>query len=76
VAWLRTTASGAGTRIRLLGKAESDVFAACADNAVTVLDEPMCSHGRVELVRWLREQAVTRSLHRYGNIVYQPLTSG
>jgi hypothetical protein len=28
----------------------------------------------VELVRWLHEQVVTRSLHRYGNIVYEPLT--
>ena len=64
-----------GIRLRLLGEAEPEVLAAAADNAVTVLDEPMCSHGRVELVRWLREQVVTRSLHRYGNVVYTPLTA-
>jgi uncharacterized protein YlbG (UPF0298 family) len=40
---------------------------------VTVISEPICSHGRIELVRWLREQVVTRSLHRYGNVVYGPL---
>jgi hypothetical protein len=34
------------------------------------LDEPVCSHGRIELVRWVREQSVTRSRHRYGNVVY------
>ena len=50
--------------------------AAAADHAVTVLDEPVCSVGRVELVRWLREQVVTRSLHRYGNVVYAPLDAG
>jgi RHH-type proline utilization regulon transcriptional repressor/proline dehydrogenase/delta 1-pyrroline-5-carboxylate dehydrogenase len=65
-----------GVRLRLLGKAEPDVLAAAADRVMTVLDEPMCSHGRVELVRWLREQVVTRSLHRYGNVVYAPLTPG
>jgi len=62
-----------GVRLRLLGKAEPDVLAAAADRVLTVLDEPVCSHGRVELVRWLREQVVTRSLHRYGNVVYAPL---
>ena len=72
---LRATGGGAGVRLRLLGKAEPDVLVAAAENAVTVLDEPICSHGRVELVRWLREQVVTRSLHRYGNVVYQPLGS-
>lgn len=64
----------AGPRLRLLGKAEPEVLAAAADHTLTVIDEPVCSHGRVELLRWLREQVVTRSLHRYGNVVYAPLT--
>jgi hypothetical protein len=38
---------------------------------MTVLDEPVCSHGRIELVRWLREQSVSRSRHRYGTVVYR-----
>ncbi|HEY7947075.1 MAG TPA: aldehyde dehydrogenase family protein, partial [Acidimicrobiales bacterium] len=66
-------ASSAGARLRILGRAEPDVLAAAAEHAVTVVDEPVCSHGRIELVRWLREQVVTRSLHRYGNVVYSPL---
>jgi RHH-type proline utilization regulon transcriptional repressor/proline dehydrogenase/delta 1-pyrroline-5-carboxylate dehydrogenase len=70
-----TVADGPGARLRLLGTAEPEVLAAAAEHAVTVVDEPMCSHGRVELVRWLREQVVTRSLHRYGNVVYPPLTA-
>jgi RHH-type proline utilization regulon transcriptional repressor/proline dehydrogenase/delta 1-pyrroline-5-carboxylate dehydrogenase len=72
---LGTTASGPanGARLRLLGRPEPEILVAAAERGVTVLDEPMCSHGRVELVRWMREQVVTRSLHRYGNVVYTPL---
>jgi RHH-type proline utilization regulon transcriptional repressor/proline dehydrogenase/delta 1-pyrroline-5-carboxylate dehydrogenase len=66
----------AGPRWRLLGSPEPEVLAAAAAHAVSVLDEPVCSHGRVELVRWVREQVVTRSLHRYGNVVYTPLALG
>jgi RHH-type proline utilization regulon transcriptional repressor/proline dehydrogenase/delta 1-pyrroline-5-carboxylate dehydrogenase len=59
-----------GARLRLLGQAELEVVIAAAAAGMTVLDEPICSHGRIEVVRWLREQAVSRSLHRYGNVVY------
>jgi RHH-type proline utilization regulon transcriptional repressor/proline dehydrogenase/delta 1-pyrroline-5-carboxylate dehydrogenase len=68
-------AATGGARLRLLGKAEPEVLAAAAGHGVSVLEEPMCSHGRVELVRWVREQVVTRSLHRYGNVVYAPLAT-
>ncbi|HET6810674.1 MAG TPA: proline dehydrogenase family protein [Acidimicrobiales bacterium] len=57
-------------RLRLLGAPEPEVLATAAELGITVLDEPICSHGRIELVRWLREQVVSRSLHRYGNVVY------
>jgi RHH-type proline utilization regulon transcriptional repressor/proline dehydrogenase/delta 1-pyrroline-5-carboxylate dehydrogenase len=60
----------AGKRLRLLGTSEPEVLHAAADHGVDVLDEPVASHGRLELVRWLREQSVTTSLHRYGNVVY------
>ncbi len=59
-----------GARLRLLGQLEPEVVAAAATAGMSLLDEPICSHGRIELVRWLREQAVARSLHRYGNVVY------
>ena len=73
VAAVRALALGAGTGagLRLLGPPSPSLGR--ADRVtVTVLDEPVCSHGRVELVRWFREQVVTRSLHRYGNVVYAP----
>ena len=59
-----------GARLRLLGPTSAGVYEAAAEAGLSVLDEPICSSGRVELVRWLREQVITRSLHRYGNIVY------
>lgn len=36
------------------------------------IDAPLSANGRLELTRWLREQAVSETLHRYGNIVSQP----
>jgi RHH-type transcriptional regulator, proline utilization regulon repressor / proline dehydrogenase / delta 1-pyrroline-5-carboxylate dehydrogenase len=62
--------SGYRGRVRQLGRREPEVSEAAAAAGVTVLDEPICSEGRVELVRWLREQTITRTLHRYGNVVY------
>ena len=61
---------GSGGRLRLLGEVEDVVVEAGAEAGLSLLDEPVCSCGRVELPRWLREQVLTRSLHRYGNIVY------
>ena len=61
---------GSGARLRLLGGLEPAVVQAGAQAGLSLLDEPICSCGRIELPRWLREQVLTRSLHRYGNVVY------
>ena len=61
---------GSGARLRLLGPVDRAVLDAGAEAGVNMLDEPICSSGRIELPRWLREQVLTRSLHRYGNVVY------
>ena len=58
-------------RLRLLGRPEPEVVSAAAGAGLTTLAEPVCSHGRIELPRWLREQSISRSLHRYGNVVYE-----
>jgi RHH-type proline utilization regulon transcriptional repressor/proline dehydrogenase/delta 1-pyrroline-5-carboxylate dehydrogenase len=72
---LAGTASAPAVRLRLIGRPEPEVLAAAAEHAVTVVDEPICSHGRIELLRWTREQVMTRSLHRYGNVVYEPFAA-
>jgi RHH-type proline utilization regulon transcriptional repressor/proline dehydrogenase/delta 1-pyrroline-5-carboxylate dehydrogenase len=53
-------------RVRLLGT-EPDLAALEPD--VHVDARPPVLLGRVELLRYLREQAVSRTLHRYGNLV-------
>lgn len=58
--------------LRILGSPETDLLAAAAGAGMSVLAEPLVSSGRVELPRWLREQSVSRSRHRYGNIVIPP----
>ena len=36
--------------------------------ASAVIDAPVLANGRLELRWYLREQAVSRTLHRYGNV--------
>ena len=56
-------------RVRLLGSAEPEVWAAVHAAGATVDDNPVVDHGRVELVRWMREQAISRTRHRYGTVL-------
>ncbi len=60
---------GDGRRLRLVGDTEPEVLVAAAEAGVSVLAAPVLANGRVELGRWLREKVVSRSRHRYGNIV-------
>ncbi|MDH3300243.1 MAG: bifunctional proline dehydrogenase/L-glutamate gamma-semialdehyde dehydrogenase [Acidimicrobiia bacterium] len=62
------------TRIRLIGSPGSDsqnIGLRNAANAagIHVADDPITANGRVELLHYLREQAVSRTLHRYGNLL-------
>jgi hypothetical protein len=41
---------------------------ALIDAGVEVDVEPMVPLGEIELLRWTREQAVSETLHRHGNI--------
>jgi RHH-type proline utilization regulon transcriptional repressor/proline dehydrogenase/delta 1-pyrroline-5-carboxylate dehydrogenase len=58
-----------GARVRLLG---SEPELAELEPAVHVDARPPVLLGRVELLRYLREQLVSRTLHRYGNVVPAP----
>lgn len=62
--------TGLPDRIRLLGGAYDDaVWKWASERLVHVDDHPVVDHGRLELWRWLREQTVTETTHRYGTIV-------
>ncbi len=69
-AWLKTLAKkGSSTgRIRLVGGSAADVAAALQGSIdVAVWSHPVTSAGRVEMLPFLHEQAVSITNHRFGN---------
>ena len=57
------------TRIRVIGDLEPELRDGAAALGIHTIDAPVTSNGRVELQHFLREQSVSRTLHRYGNLV-------
>ncbi|MCL6423590.1 bifunctional proline dehydrogenase/L-glutamate gamma-semialdehyde dehydrogenase [Brachybacterium sp. JHP9] len=56
------------TRVRLLGEADPALLEAVSKRVeIALLRESVVASGRVELLSFLREQAVTVTNHRYGN---------
>ena len=55
-------------RLRMLG-ADDEIRTLAHATGMELLDAPVLANGRLELRHYLREQAVTETLHRYGNIV-------
>ena len=47
---------------------------AAIEAGMRVADVPVTWNARVEFPLWYREQAVTETLHRYGNIIAKPET--
>jgi RHH-type proline utilization regulon transcriptional repressor/proline dehydrogenase/delta 1-pyrroline-5-carboxylate dehydrogenase len=73
--WLARVVELRPSRIRLVGSDASKTAAAVGgDPDVTLYAGPVTSSGRVELLAFLREQAVSITTHRYG-IIDQSLTS-
>ncbi|HEY7203216.1 MAG TPA: bifunctional proline dehydrogenase/L-glutamate gamma-semialdehyde dehydrogenase [Methylomirabilota bacterium] len=56
-------------RLRALTPLAPATRAAAHAAGVTVLDEPVLGAGRLELRAYLREQAVSRVVHRYGTVM-------
>ncbi len=56
-------------RIRLIGAEPSrELRLAAAAAGVHLADSPVVADGRIELLHLVREQAVSRTLHRFGNL--------
>jgi RHH-type proline utilization regulon transcriptional repressor/proline dehydrogenase/delta 1-pyrroline-5-carboxylate dehydrogenase len=56
-------------RLRVFGP-QSDVVCAATNAAhVHIADQPALTYGRLELRHYLREQSLTQTTHRYGNLV-------
>lgn len=62
--------AGLGTeRVRVLGRASGRLRIAARAAGVHLADDPVTSAGRIELLHYLREQTISRTTHRYGNLV-------
>jgi RHH-type proline utilization regulon transcriptional repressor/proline dehydrogenase/delta 1-pyrroline-5-carboxylate dehydrogenase len=55
-------------KVRVLGRVAYAIYAACDEHGIAVDDAPVSSIGRIEMLHWVREQSVTQTLHRYGNV--------
>lgn len=59
-------------RIRLVGgSASALLYEAAAGANVHIADVPVTRQGRIELQHYVREQAVSETLHRFGNLTMQ-----
>jgi RHH-type proline utilization regulon transcriptional repressor/proline dehydrogenase/delta 1-pyrroline-5-carboxylate dehydrogenase len=59
---------GDAERVRAWALISTAARAAANSTGVTVIDTPVLANGRLELRAYLREQAVSRVLHRYGSV--------
>jgi RHH-type proline utilization regulon transcriptional repressor/proline dehydrogenase/delta 1-pyrroline-5-carboxylate dehydrogenase len=55
-------------RVRALHGVEPEVLTAAEAALIHVASEPVLSTGRIELLRYCREQSVSHRYHRYGNL--------
>jgi len=55
-------------RVRLVGTVTVEFLRAADEAEVTVITETVTASGRLELRHYLREQTVSRTLHRFGNV--------
>jgi RHH-type proline utilization regulon transcriptional repressor/proline dehydrogenase/delta 1-pyrroline-5-carboxylate dehydrogenase len=64
----RRIATSGADRLRALGPISDALARACHAAGVTVDDTAVTSSSFVELARWHREQAISRTLHRHGRV--------
>ncbi len=58
--------------LRLIGKASEPLLRAANEANLPVHDEPVLANGRLELLHYLREQAISETRHRHGVLRAEP----
>jgi RHH-type proline utilization regulon transcriptional repressor/proline dehydrogenase/delta 1-pyrroline-5-carboxylate dehydrogenase len=58
-------------RLRVLTEVSDDVRRAAQTAGVTIDDSPVTGLGRLDLLRFLKEQSISRTMHRYGRLISQ-----
>jgi RHH-type proline utilization regulon transcriptional repressor/proline dehydrogenase/delta 1-pyrroline-5-carboxylate dehydrogenase len=56
-------------KVRVLGRHDDRVWRALYRAGLWVDATPVVPDGAIELTRWAREQAVSRTMHRHGNLI-------
>ena len=56
-------------RVRVIGPVAPELRAAANSAGIHLADSPVTSEGSIELLHYLREQSISRTMHRYGNLV-------
>ncbi len=56
-------------RVRVIGDVEPPVRAVANELGIHIADAPVVVSGRIELLHYLREQATSKTTHRYGNLL-------
>jgi RHH-type proline utilization regulon transcriptional repressor/proline dehydrogenase/delta 1-pyrroline-5-carboxylate dehydrogenase len=56
-------------RLRALGPLSTALRRALNEAGMSVIDAPVLANGRLELRYYLREQALSQTVHRYGNVL-------
>jgi len=56
-------------RLRILAPANDELYELANHHGVTVDTASVTAVGRIELAHWVKEQAVSRTMHRYGRLL-------
>ena len=65
VEWLRSQSHGS---LRIMGDYRPEQFAPSSIGNIFIASPTVLSNGRIELLNYLREQAISETVHRYGNL--------
>jgi RHH-type proline utilization regulon transcriptional repressor/proline dehydrogenase/delta 1-pyrroline-5-carboxylate dehydrogenase len=71
----RRVAGSSVERVRSLVPVSPTMRLWLLEQAVGLDESPVSSNGRVELPRWLKEQSISETTHRYGRITESVLTA-
>ena len=52
-----------------MGTCSRELRVAANEAGIHIADDPVTAEGRIELLHYLREQAISRTTHRYGNVL-------
>ena len=65
----RLSSSNGEVRLRALVPVSDAVLRACHESGVTIDDARVTGIGRIDLLRFLKEQSISQTMHRYGRLV-------